>query len=210
MTRLRKSGALLLVLCAAAAHAQLYKWVGPDGKITYSDTPPPAAARQVETKRAVTSGSNTADLPYELAEAVKANPVTLYTTGNCVPCDDGRRLLNERGIPFSEKTVSNNEDIAHLRKAGGKGQLPLLIVGHAKKEGFAAGVWNDVLTAAGYPESSQQPKSYRNPPAEAAAPPAPPKTAEAKDDSNTGRSAEPPRATELPPATGNAPPGFRF
>lgn len=206
MTRIRKSAALLM-LCAASASAQLYKWVGPDGKVTYSDTPPPSSAKQVETKNVTTSVVNAADFPYELAEAVKTGPVTLYTTRSCIPCDDGRRLLNERGIPFYEKTVNSNEDIAQLRKAGGKGQLPLLTVGRTKEEGFAAGVWNNVLTAAGYPESSKLPKSYRNPPAETAAPTAPPKTADGAD---TGRSAEPPRATELPPATGNAPPGFRF
>ena len=209
MTRLRIS-AVLLMLCAASASAQLYKWVGPDGKVTYSDVPPPSSARQVETKSVTAGIVNAAGLPYELAEAVKANPVTLYTTGKCIPCDDGRRLLSERGIPFAEKTVNSNEDFAQLRKAGGKGQLPLLSVGRLKEEGFAAGVWNNVLTAAGYPESSKLPKSYRNSPAEAAALPVPPKTADAKDSANADRSTEPPRATELPPATGNAPPGFRF
>lgn len=198
------------MLCAAAANAQLYKWVGPEGKVTYSDSPPPTSAKQVETRSVAAGGINAADFPYELAEAVKASPVTLYTTANCVPCDDGRRLLNERGIPFSEKTISSNEDIAQLRKTGGKGHLPLLIVGRTREEGFAAGAWNNILTLASYPQSSKLPKSYRNPPAEAAAPPAPAKTAEAMDAGNTARSAERPRTTELPPATGNAPPGFRF
>ena len=29
-----------LLCCAALAHAQLYKSVGPDGRVTYSDAPP--------------------------------------------------------------------------------------------------------------------------------------------------------------------------
>src|SRR5438093_1245155 len=116
---------LLFLLCAASADAQLYKSIGPDGKVTYSDTPPPAAAR-VEKKSAAAGDSTDVNLPYELAQAAKGNPVTLYTTAECAPCDDGRRLLNSRGIPFNEKTVSGNEDIARLRQAGGEPQLPFL------------------------------------------------------------------------------------
>src|SRR3954447_6585399 len=90
----------MLLLSAAAAHAQLYKWVGPDGKVTYSDAPPPAAARKMEAKPLVSSVGGTADLPFELAEAVRNSPVTLYTAAKCGPCDEGRALLSARGIPF--------------------------------------------------------------------------------------------------------------
>jgi len=202
---------IVLALSAGAAHAQLYKWVGPDGRITYSDTPPPAAAK-VETKPIGSAApASGAALPYELAQAVRNHPVTLYSTANCIPCDDGRKLLNDRGVPFTEKTVSTNEDIAALRAAGGDGNLPLLTVGRTPQHGFEPGAWNTALTAAGYPASSQLPKSYRNPPAA----PAAPKKQAARANSEASASAndpaaEPARPTELPPAAGNAPPGFRF
>jgi glutaredoxin len=209
MKRVLQSCSMLLLLCAAAAHAQLYKWVGPDGKVTYSDAPPPASAKRVETKPLPVDGGVASDLPFELAEAMKGNPVTLYTTRDCPPCDEGRKLLTERGIPFVEKTVNSNEDIAQFRQAGGEGNLPLLVVGRAKERAFEPGTWNNTLTSAGYPESNRLPKSYRNPPPQAAAPatkPAPEKQKAAKGD----KSADKPPSTELPPATGNAPPGFRF
>lgn len=198
---------LLLLLCAAGAHAQLYKWVGPDGKVNYTDTPPPASAARVEQKSiAGGGGSRYGDLPYELSEAVKANPVTLFSTANCTACDEGRRLLNERGIPFREKTVTSNEDIAQLKQAGGSSQLPFLTVGRSNQTGFQAESWGAALTAAGYPETSKLPKSYRSPQAEAAAPkPAPAAKQTQQDDRNVVSP-----SGELPPATGNAPPGFRF
>ena len=210
MKKTLQSCSIVLLLCAGAAHAQLYKWVGPDGKVTYSDAAPPTSAARVETKSLTIGGVSASDFPFELSEAMKNNPVTLYTTRNCLPCDDGRKLLAERGIPYTEKTVNTNEDIAQFRQVGGEGQLPLLTIGRAKERGFESGAWNSTLTNAGYPESSKLPKNYRSPPAIAAAPA--PQPSEGKQDRAAGgdKTAVKPAATELPPATGNAPPGFRF
>jgi glutaredoxin len=182
----------------------LYKWVGPDGKVTYSDVPPPAAVKQVERKQLGTTESRAADLPYELAEVAKANPVTLYTAPKCVPCNQGRTLLVTRGIPFSEKTVSSNDDIERLRQAGGDTQLPLLLIGSSKQQGFTPDAWSAALSGAGYPETSKLPRTYRQPPATAAAP---------RPAAVAGPAAEQQSASssgDLPPASGNAPPGFRF
>lgn len=208
MNRVLKSCCAVLLLCSAGAHAQLYKWVGPDGKISYSDTPPPSTATKVETKSLTIGGASAADFPYEVSEAMKSHPVTLYTTRNCQACDDGRKLLTERGIPFTEKTVNSSEDITHYRQAGGESQLPMLVVGKSKERGFEPGAWNGALSTAGYPETNRLPKTYRNPQAEAAAPK--PVTVKQETAGNGDRTAGRPAATELPPAIGNAPPGFRF
>lgn len=210
MKRILQSCSILMLLCVGSANAQLYKWVGPDGKVTYSDAPPPSAATKVETKSLTTAGVNTSDLPYEVAEATKAHPVTLYTTRDCAPCDEGRRLLTTRGIPFVEKTVNSNDDIAQYKQAGGDGQLPLLTVGKFRERAFEAGSWNNILTTAGYPESSKLPKSYRNPPAQAAAPVVPAEEKRATVSAGASNAGSKPTATDLPPAIGNAPPGFRF
>lgn len=203
--------ASLLLLCAASAHAQLYKWVGPDGKISYSDTPPPASASKVETKPLAAEVSNTADFPYELAQAAKNSPVTLYTTASCAPCDDGRKLLGKRGVPFAEKTVNSGDDISKFHKlAGADARLPVLTIGRSLQRGFEAGAWNTALSAAGYPENSVLPKSYHNAPPEALAPAAKPVIAKQDKRADNGDSASQPSSGELPPAIGNAPPGFRF
>lgn len=199
---------LLFALSAAGANAQMYKSVGPDGKVTYSDTPPAAAAR-VETRPTPGGSISAANLPYEVAQASRNHPVTLYTTSNCLPCDDGRKLLSQRGIPFREKTVTTNDDITQLRQTAGEGNLPVLYVGRALQRGFEAGTWNSALTLAGYPTTSRLPRGFTNPPPEAAAPR--PAQVEAKQETRAQESQEtPPPASSLPPATGNAPPGFRF
>lgn len=193
---------VVTLLVTANAHAQLYKWVAPDGKITYSDTPPPSSARKVEEK-ALAVGPSSTGLPFELANAVKASPVTLYTTSKCEACTDARNFLNTRGIPFAEKTVNNNDEIARLKQAGGDRQLPFATIGSNKQSGFNSDLWDAALTRAGYPASNQLPKTYRNPAPESAAPKA--RTAESKPASDA-----PAPATDTLPATGNAPPGFRF
>lgn len=209
MNVLLQSLTVLLALCASSVHAQMYKWVGPDGKVTYSDVQPPAAVARVETRPGTPSHAAAgSDLPYELAQAVRNHPVTLYTTSNCLPCDDGRKMLNARGIPFAEKTVTTNEDIQQFRQVGGEGSLPLLMVGRARQRGFEPNGWNNALTVAGYPLASRLPHTYRNPLPDAAAPlppPAPEKQQEAQ-----ALPVPPASASELPPALGNAPPGFRF
>jgi len=189
----------------AGAQAQLYKWVAPDGTVSYSDKPPPATAAKVERKSYAT-GASTADLPYELAQAVKSSPVVLYTTRDCAACDQGRQLLNARGIPFLEKTVSTNEDNAYLKKISGGNSMPVFTVGRDKQIGNL-GQWGNMLTAAGYPSSNILPKTYTNPPPEPAGPAKPTETAP---EQKKAPEPAPPDAAQPPAATGNAPPGFQF
>jgi len=200
-----------LLCCAALAHAQLYKSVGPDGRVTYSDTPPPAA-KQVETRPLPSGAVSAAALPYELAQLAKTQPVTLFTGDSCAPCDPARSLLAARGVPYTEKTVSSNDDIAALRSAGGDAQLPFLTIGRSREKGFEEGAWNTALSAAGYPKTSQLPANWRNPAPQSAAPRSAPKAAiEAAEKAPTVHApASPVAASEAPPATGKAPPGFRF
>ena len=206
MKHARKFSLLLILMCTAGANAQqMYKWVGPDGKITYSDTPPPSTVKQVEKKSASFGGVSVANLPFELAETVRNHPVTLYSAPQCAPCDAGRALLTSRGIPFAEKTVTTNEDIEKLRQAASDAQLPLLIVGRNKQKGFESTGWTASLNTAGYPTTSRLPASYRNPPPEAAAPPVQAVAANKAPIEQVEN-----RPAELPPAIGNAPPGFRF
>ena len=199
-----------LLCCTALAHAQLYKSVGPDGRVTYSDAPP-AAAKQVESRPLPAGAASAAQLPYELAQVAKAQPVTLYTADKCAPCDDARAFLAARGVPYSERTVSTSEDIAMLRSTAGDAQLPFLTIGRSKEKGFEEGAWNTALSAAGYPKTSQLPVNWRNPASQAAAPRSVPRLADPAEKAPPAVApASSGAATEAPPATGKAPPGFRF
>jgi glutaredoxin len=211
--RWRATLGLALLLCAAGAGAQVFKWVDDKGVVHYSDTPPPPTQKKVELKSFKDSGAGV-ELPYELNEAVKANPVTLYTTSECDFCDRGRTLLKERGIPFAEKTVNSNDDQQRLKDAGSPGQLPLLLVGRSKLIGFESGGWNAALDAAAYPAKSKLPSAYQYPLAESAAParaPAPTAAALAATAAAARAAAAAAEAARRAPKPApTAPPGFQF
>ena len=171
MKRIQAMVSIVVLLASGSVAAeQMYKWVGLDGKINYTDTPPPAAVIRAETKILGNTGVATESLPYEVAQAVKGNPVTLYTTGSCTACDSARSFLKQRGIPFSEKTVTTAEDINRVKQIGGSDTMPMILVGRSKQAGFESSAWDALLSAAGYPQTSKLPQGYRNPAATAAAP----------------------------------------
>ena len=161
--------ALIFLLSVGSAQAQMFKWVDEKGVTHFSDVPPESSKLKVEIKDYSAIVPDAA-LPYAVAQAVRANPVTLYTISQCSACDQGRALLQARGVPFSEKTVVSNEDQEKLHQAGGEGQVPFLTIGSARLVGFEAGAWQAALTTANYPTQGILPKDYQNPPAESAAP----------------------------------------
>jgi hypothetical protein len=158
--------ALATVACAASAQ-QVYRIVGPDGKVTFSDKPPPdpgVKATPAPTVALPASAGATGALPFELRQVASRYPVTLYTGPNCAPCGSGRNFLATRGIPYAEKTVSTAEDIEALnRLSSGSAALPLLTVGVQQLKGFSEPEWAQFLDAAGYPRTSQLPAGYRPP-----------------------------------------------
>lgn len=197
---------LALLLCAGAANAQMYKWVDANGKTHFTDTPPPAAAKEAPIKSSGAS-SAAANLPFALANAVKNHPVTLYTTTPCGGCDAARAHLRARGVPFSEKTVMTSADSEKLKEVSGGESLPFVQIGNRKQVGFQPSGWDTMLTAASYPETKMLPPSYQYPAAVSAAP----KPAKAEPDREAIRVAaqaeEQRRKAAEPP---KAPPGFQF
>lgn len=191
-----------LVACSTAlplagAAQQIFRIVEPDGRITFSDKPPLTANAKAAVAPTValpgTGGGST--LPFELRQIANRFPVTLYTGANCVPCGTGRAFLAGRGIPFTERTVTSNEDIAALQRLSGDSSLPFMTIGGQQLKGFSEVEWTQFLDAAGYPKTSQLPASYRQPDAaplvtvQAPAAPAP-----------AAPAVEPPRAAAPAPA----------
>ncbi len=200
----------LLSLCLLATTAgmqvpawALYKVVGPDGRVSYTDRPPvDGKAKALNTSQ---GGTETATLPYELRKSAERFPVVLYSSSTCTPCDSGRALLKSRGIPFRELTVNTGDDVKAYAAKEGTDQLPVLRVGSQQIKGFSSQEWGGYLDAAGYPASSQLPASYSWP---QAAPLAGPKTiAKPAADTSTPDAGAAPAA---PANGGSTPPGFRF
>ena len=158
--------ALLASVLASPVLAQgVYRIVGPDGKVSFSDQPPPAntPARPVGSAAAGASAGAGSQLPFELRQVSGRYPVTLYTSRDCAPCNSGRNLLNARGIPYSEKTVETAQDGEALKRLSGETSLPFLTIGTQRIKGYSDNEWTQFLDAAGYPKQSTLPSSYRRP-----------------------------------------------
>ena len=151
-------------LCAGLAHAQVFRIVGPDGKVTFSDRPPPDTKATPAQSVTIGAGnsSSSAGLPSELRRVADQYPVHLYTGSGCGPCDAGRSYLRQRGVPYTEHTVATREDFAALQRVSGASNLPFMTLGGQHIPGFSEAEWSQYFDAAGYPKTSQLPPSYRN------------------------------------------------
>lgn len=178
------AGSIAALLAGPAAAQTVYKIIGPDGRVTFSDQPPSQPAQPAPAPRpgakappgapaAVVpytpgaaagggggGGGGNAALPFELRQAAARYPVTLYTAPGCGPCLSGRALLSGRGVPFAERTVTTNDDIEALKRIAGVASLPLLTVGGQQVKGYSESEWGQYLDAAGYPKTSQLPPRW--------------------------------------------------
>jgi glutaredoxin len=190
--------AIALVLAAPAAHA-LFKVVGPDGRVTYTDRPPsPSEGRAVPVSRETGAAVDTT-LPLELRPVVARFPVTLYTSADCGDaCSMARSHLARRGIPYTERTASTLEEREQWSRLVGGSETPTLQVGgQSIRGGFVPASWDETLDVAGYPRSSLLPPSWQAP---AALPLLPPRPAPPP----------PPTVTNNRPEPAASPGGIRF
>lgn len=179
----------VVALAAASAFAQsdIYRWVDKDGKVHFSDAPPPEDATQVTQKRAGGGEVDVSQLPYATQIASQRYPVTIFTTSNCGDtCADARTLLASRGIPYKERDAGVVEEAKSLRALVGAAVVPVLQVGDTTVKGFIESDWNSALDTAGYLRTLPPGYVAPKPPPQASAPlptppqPAPAPTPEAK------------------------------
>lgn len=165
MKRLALATAMLLASLPALA---LYKVVGPDGKVTYTDRAPADASSKATSlgrDGATTLPAPAADslLPLELRLVVAKYPFTLFTGLDCAPCDSARQWLQQRGVPYTEKQVLNEADAAAFERAVGARTIPGATIGSQPLRGFSPADWDAYLDAAGYPRESKLPRGWQPP-----------------------------------------------
>lgn len=129
---------LATLLCSAAACAQtLYKIVGADGKITYSDRQP--------------EGGKAKALKFVSAPAPSAQPqlnkVVLYSAVWCGYCTQAKAYMTAANIRFEEVDVDTAYGRDSFARASGsaapsgKGRvsgIPYLVMGEQKQRGYSS------------------------------------------------------------------------
>jgi len=148
---------IMLISSAAAAQADTYKWVDPDGRVHYSDHPPPPGVTKSEVKR-LGDKPGDASIPYVLQQAMKYFPVTLFVYDCGEGCSKALDLLVKRGVPHTSKDPTAPGMREELKKVtGGDEVAPVLQVGRRVLRGFEEEAWNAALDNAGYPKTALVP-----------------------------------------------------
>lgn len=161
LTLLLLALAMACVALAPPANAEtLYKSVGPDGRVEYTDRPP------ADGKAAKTL--NFADLPAtplpesvlryreqlqksmqnRLANAGKPDGgAQLFTAVWCGYCRKAKAYLAERGIAYREHEIDTPDGQIAFARAGNASGIPLLLVGEQRVQGFSAAAYDAALHA---------------------------------------------------------------
>jgi hypothetical protein len=154
--RVLLAAGLLTLAATAVAQTQVYRYTDADGRIVYSDRPPPGSAKNVQPKRLGANYIETTQVPLGTQQAVERFPVTLYTYDCGEVCQNAEALLNRRGVPFTTVDVTQGDNGAKLQSLTGEQRVPVLQVGDRVEKGYLESKWQAVLNEAGYPKTPPQ------------------------------------------------------
>ena len=153
---------LLLARALAASVAvpaqTVYKSIGPDGKVVYSDRAPTTGRLEKEMKFELASSALPASAasymeqfrkahPGGAAQAATAKGVTLYSAVWCGYCKQAKAWLSGHGVAYSNVDIDAPGGMAALAQANGGGTgVPVLVVDGKTMTGFSAGAYDAALT----------------------------------------------------------------
>lgn len=129
----------LALLWGTAPAQALYKTVGPDGRVTYTDHPPSGAK-----SKPLSSGTPAISLaPGAAPGAVPRNArpglgaITLYSAVWCGYCRQAKAYLGSHGIIYREVDVESPSGAADFARVGGGRGIPLLVAGGQQIRGYS-------------------------------------------------------------------------
>jgi glutaredoxin len=136
---------LAFVLYAQQAQAEIYKVIGADGKVSYTDKAPQDRTAKSETLKIQTwSGA-----PSVSSYNGSVRKVTLLSAQWCGICRQAKAYMTSRKIAFEEWDIDRSDYArSKMRELGAKG-VPVILVGKQKMVGFSPEGLDDMLQKAG-------------------------------------------------------------
>ncbi len=146
--------ALAIALPTLSDAQQVYRWVDSDGRVQYSDQPPPAGTKNVQEKNVGGNSIQNNDLSLVAQDAQKKNPVTMYISECGEACDAAKAYLNKRGIPHTMVDPTRSLELnKKFKEETGGSVVPVLKVGEKRLSGWSESSWASALDTAGYPKT---------------------------------------------------------
>jgi glutaredoxin len=139
---------------------QAYKSVLPDGRIVYSDRPPPDARldKTIKLERPPSTALPASSLSYveRLRKAMAAAPiasdkatgnagVVLYAAAWCGYCRQARAYLAAKGVAYREFDIDTPQGLAAYAQAGGGRGVPLLTAGEGRVQGYSVAAYDGLF-----------------------------------------------------------------
>ena len=137
--------ALMLVLLPTAGAQTLYKSVGADGRIVYSDKPPTGVGVDKALKLdnlpvSVVAGAEprvaTQRPQPEAPTAAPRGDVVLYMATWCGYCKAAKAYLAQKSIAYRERDIDTPAGKAAFAQIGGRG-VPVLLTNGQRLSGFS-------------------------------------------------------------------------
>ncbi|HEY8243224.1 MAG: glutaredoxin domain-containing protein [Vicinamibacteria bacterium] len=152
------TGALAVVLAAGVlaqgTGSQVFRYEDAQGRVVYTDKPPPSDAKKAQAKRIGANFIETDTVPLATQQAADRFPVTLYTFACGEICQSAEGLLNKRGVPFTAVNVEEPANAERLKALTGEMTAPVLVVGDKLvAKGYNEARWGAMLDEAGYPKA---------------------------------------------------------
>jgi glutaredoxin len=155
----------LLMTLTITADATVYKTVGPDGKVIYTDQPPtdsktaatlniaeqPSSPLPASVLKYQEQLAKSADKRLREPAPVRANfntTPTLFSAAWCGYCRKAKSYLSIHKIAFQEIDIDTESGARAFFEAGGGSGVPMLIVDGRVTRGFTESSYNQVFAKA--------------------------------------------------------------
>lgn len=138
-----------LSVCVPVSAQQIHRWVGADGRVQYSDKPPPGVtSRPVEAR--INSYSGTPVVSGTPSPAATRPEIKMYATDWCPYCKKAQAFFAQQGIRYTHVDIEKSDAArAEYQRLGGRG-VPVILVGSQRMNGFSEERLAQMLKAAGY------------------------------------------------------------
>jgi len=151
---------ILLLLGASATTTlfaqSLYKSVGPDGKVVYSDRPPTQGRIEKTLKfenlpssvLPASVSSTVEQLRKQKTSSATTTPtggVVMYSATWCGYCKKAKAYLANKNITYQDVDIDTSDGMVAYAKAGGGKGVPLLIAGSQRVQGFSTDAYDEIF-----------------------------------------------------------------
>lgn len=146
----------VLALPVSTGADTVYKIIGPDGEISYSDKPPAARARAdtLEFRNLPSSPLPTEVLRFReqleksaqgrinAVRAPRTSDVALFTASWCGHCKRAKAHLASAQVSYLEYDIESVEGMRAFIGAGGSRSVPLLVAGDQRVQGYSVAAYD--------------------------------------------------------------------